>query len=134
MKKTTYAAGLVFLLACAPPQMEPEQRRHACGPEPTIEQAISSVAFWVQNGGLKDPFSAQTRTINVLGRGAMQNGILRGGEWHYGWVISFEVNAKNSFGAYVGWQRRSILWNRGDTSWLISPLGDGGDVSPILFR
>lgn len=44
--------------------------------------------------------------------------------WVYGWVIMFEVNAKNSYGAYVGFRTRYLVWNNGRYNWLNSVTHD----------
>ena len=124
MKKLLSLAALVVLVGCVPPKMTPDQKAEACGYSPSQEQAEAAVRSWVQQGGLKDPFSAQTQNISVDGMGAIKNGIINGGEWRYGWIVSFQVNAKNGFGAYVGWRNRQVLWNKGQVWWLISPTGD----------
>lgn len=44
--------------------------------------------------------------------------------WVYGWVIMFEVNAKNSYGAYVGFRTRYLVLNNGRYNWLNSVTHD----------
>lgn len=50
---------------------------------------------------LKDPFSA----VYVFGpprRGFWQDGFAYGGKKHFGMVVQAAINARNSFGGYVG--------------------------------
>lgn len=117
-------AAVVIMAGCAPPKMTVEERENVCGYQPDQGQAEVAVQGWVDHGGLKDPSSAQVRDIQVLSRGGIQNGLLNGGEWRYGWIISFECNAKNSYGAYIGFRRRYLIWNKGQTWWLNSVTGD----------
>lgn len=54
---------------------------------------------------LKDPYSAKYRYHHAPVKGYANNGLLHGGDVaFFGWMVPFEVNAKNSFGAYTGWQ------------------------------
>ena len=124
--------GVVILMACAPPSMTAEQKSDQCGQRPDMDDAERAVQRWVQNSGLKDPFSAQTQNIRIGGMGGIQNGILNGGEWRFGWIVSFQVNAKNSYGAYVGWRPRYLLWNNGNSCWATSPTStEPGPPSPL---
>lgn len=107
------AIFLAGLTGCATVQITP-QNRHLCGPMPSDEAAEKAVKSWVDSF-LKDPFSAQVRNITVLEPTGWQvQGVLRSGEpYAYGWKIAFEVNARNGFGAYTGWQRRTLLLTPG---------------------
>ncbi len=76
-----------------------------CGPPPTMAQAEWGVSYYVQNVGLKDPGSAQVRNIQIVRRHGQAN--IHGNI--YGWLVTFELNAKNSFGGYVGFRKREII-------------------------
>jgi len=117
-------AAVLIMAGCAPPKMTWEQKESECGPVPSMSQAESAVDAWVQRSGLKDPSSAMVRDIQIGQCGGIQNGILNGGEWRYGWIIVFDVNAKNSYGGYTGYKRRYIIWNAGRSWWLNSVTGD----------
>lgn len=114
---------LVLMTACAPPTMTSSQKLETCGGAPSEGEALAAVQVYIDRGGLKDPFSAQTRDIRVEGMGYIQNGFLRGGARQFGWIVSFDLNAKNSFGAYVGWRRRYLIWNNGQSYWMVPPSG-----------
>lgn len=132
MKKFVALVFIALITACNPPQMTQQQQTEQCGPSPTMSQAEQAVATWVQRGGLKDPFSAQTRDIKIEGRGASYKGLLTGGGWDYGWVISFWVDAKNSFGAYSGWSKRYVVWREGHFTWKNSIHGEE-PLAPTIF-
>jgi len=119
-------AALIFLVSCAPPVLTPEEKAAKCGPRPTQQEAEAAVKTWC-DGHLKDPFSAQTRGILVLGPGAYQIGLVSGGGWRYGWLVSFQVNAKNSYGGYTGWTFREWLWQNGQ---IIDLVG----APPVLLK
>jgi hypothetical protein len=82
-----------------------------CGPEPTISQAEWGAHYFVQNVGLKDPASAQIRNIRIVERHGQAN--IHGNI--YGWLVTFELNAKNSFGGYVGFKPIEIMMLDGGT-------------------
>jgi hypothetical protein len=82
-----------------------------CGPRPTMAQAEWGVQYFVQNVGLKDPSSAQVRNIQIVKQTGQYN--IHGNI--YGWLVTFELNAKNSFGAYVGFRTKEIIMMSGGT-------------------
>ncbi len=108
MRKVVAVVASAMLSACTTASVSPDKEA-LCGPRPTEEQARSAVQAYVERVGLKDPNSAQVRDIRVEGRMSWYNGLLNGGGYSYGLQIAFELNAKNSFGAYVGFRTRHIL-------------------------
>ena len=80
-----------------------------CGPRPTGEQAENAVKVYVDGVGLKDPGAAQVKDIVIVGKAKWYKGLVNGGGYNYGWEISFQLNGKNSYGGYVGFQPRKIL-------------------------
>lgn len=71
------------------------------GPAPTAEQARMAVTAWLQ-GNLKDPDSL--KQFDMLDGPTLVT-------WNYGppfgghqqaWLVCFQYNAKNSYGAYTG--------------------------------
>lgn len=66
---------------------------------------------------LKDPESAQFRQIGEPHQGDLEHwmGLVNGGmKTNYGWIVDVTVNAKNSYGAYVGYRTYSFLF-RGES-------------------
>lgn len=108
MKKLLIVFWLLTLAACTTLPVKPEDEAR-CGPMPTYAEAQNSVQAYVDGVGLKDPSSAQVRNIRVVGPTSWYNGLINGGGYSYGWQITFDLNAKNSFGAYVGFSTREIL-------------------------
>lgn len=98
--------ALVVLTGCAlsQPITDPTLAAH-CGNRPVESQVQDAVNTYIQRAGLKDPGSAQTRRVSLDGPtkwNSIHGSIV-------GWQVSFEMNAKNSFGAYVGFQRREVM-------------------------
>lgn len=116
-----FALLLVVSSACSSIPMDPEDVAQ-CGPRPTDAQASAAVQVFVDRGGLKDPSSAQVRDIRIESRMSWFNGLVNGGGYTYGWQVAFELNAKNSFGAYVGFKTRHVLVVMdGSTRWKYEP-------------
>ena len=75
-----------------------------CGPKPIeYEKAIMK---WI-NDNLKDPFSAKTEEISLPEKSwwGTTGALLQSRNINYGWMVSAKINAKNSWGAYVGWKK-----------------------------
>lgn len=107
MSKFIFAVCLVGILAgCSPQMVRPEQ----CGVRPTIEQAQKAADLYVAKVDWKDPESVRVKGVR---RGdcmtAQIGGLLTGGSRMTGWEIDFEVNAKNSYGGYTGFEGRRVL-------------------------
>jgi uncharacterized protein YceK len=74
------------------------------------------------NSNLKDPFSAVIDSISAPEKGYLSTYQMPGlfsssgiKEFRtYGWVVRTKVNAKNSYGGYIGWKNYAFLF-RGDT-------------------
>lgn len=73
-------------------------------------------------GTLKDPHSAQVVGVQGPAFITVSGGLLTGAE-DYGWGICFKVNAKNSFGAYVGFRDMALLWRNGSVRKVFGDLG-----------
>lgn len=106
MKRILAIFALLMLTACT--TVSPDQKS-LCGLRPTEEQAKNAVQVYINQGGLKDPSSAQIRNIRIENPTRYYKGLINGGGYNYGWQIAFEYNAKNSFGGYVGYKVKRIL-------------------------
>lgn len=99
----------VFLSACAMQPLSPEEAG-AAGARPTIAQAQNAAERYVNNRGLYDPGSAQIRNLQV-GEPVAYNtsSVLQRKNIVYGYKITFDLNAKNRFGAYTGFKPQTIV-------------------------
>ena len=112
MKYLPVILASVITAGCVSPQTITIER---CGPRPTMAQAEWGVNYFVQNSDLKDPGSAQVRNIQIGGMHGQAN--VHGNV--YGWLVTFEMNAKNSFGAYTGFRKREvIMMDGGSRVWI----------------
>lgn len=74
------------------------------------------------NVTLKDPESARIRFIEEPIKGYVRNAPVAGGRPKlYGYVVAVGINAKNSFGGYVGERRYRLLIRNGSVRELIHP-------------
>jgi hypothetical protein len=108
-KMTGLAVGVALALTgCLHGRADPKDV-HLCGPAPTQAQAEAAVSAYVSSAGLKDPSSAQVQNITVVEPASWFKGLNNGGGYVHGWLITFELNAKNSYGGYVGFRGRELL-------------------------
>lgn len=65
---------------------------------------------------LKDPFSAQYVVSDPI-QCYMRKAPVSGGKIsQYGWCTNVSINAKNSFGAYIGYQSHRLFYSYGSVS------------------
>lgn len=82
------------------------------GPAP--ENPEESILTWM-NDTLKDPFSAQLEILAPPEKSWWGNlgSLLYPRDIHYCWLIKSRINAKNSFGGYIGWKRYNFFFRDG---------------------
>ena len=80
------------------------------GPRPSADQAKTAALAYAQNRKFKDP---QLRNIAVGVPGQLFCPFGVPGFYRYGWSVVFQVNFKNSSGAYAGYVHRRVLVARG---------------------
>lgn len=103
-----------FFAGCATPSQE-DLARADYGPYPSDYESI--VKRHLSNS-LKDPDSAQYRFLNTPKSG--WNGL---GGVKYGWIVCAQVNAKNSYGGYVGFRPAYFMIKNGLV--IDATVGDG---------
>lgn len=118
IKRFIASAALVVLTVlsgCAvivPPA--PEQILSAdYGSIPTDDQIKRGITGYLETK-LKDPDSVLTKNISPPEKGFLTlTSIAQGSRYTYGWIVYFEVNAKNSYGGYVGYKKYSVVFRDG---------------------
>lgn len=93
--------ALVALTGCMSPVTDPAIIQ-AAGPQPTQARAEGVARDAVAVLNLRDPESAQIRNVTV-GPVVTRPGI------GTGWLVSFHLNGKNAYGAYVGFQKYNVI-------------------------
>jgi hypothetical protein len=76
--------------------------------QPPINYSASITNF--VGSTLKDPDSAEYRNFSVPKKGGYQCGLIGGFKQYRGWKVFVEVNAKNSYGGYIGYQSYIFLF------------------------
>ena len=76
---------------------------------------------------LKDPYSAQVERVAGPSRMFVKSSLLSPAA--YGWGMCFKVNAKNTFGAYGGFQLHAFIWRDGRVQRTFGGLGDALDAT-----
>jgi hypothetical protein len=108
MGKFTLSVAATAILAangCATPPVNST----SCGPAPTQSEISAAIDSYVKSVDWKDPQSVQVRDVRVQPCRAIENGLLAGGGYTVGYEIDFEINAKNSYGGYTGFELYSIV-------------------------
>lgn len=102
-----------LLAGCATPMPTPEQLASAdCGPKPEAAIFQQAIKIWMQ-ATLKDPDSALYRLFSDPVKGCVRDAPISGGKLHFGWLVYADVNAKNGFGGYVGYQSYYFFFRDG---------------------
>jgi hypothetical protein len=94
--------ALIALSGCA--ATTPPEDANVLGERPPFEYDPEPGIRRAMEGVLKDPFTAQYRRVGGPVPGQAQQALLAGGAIEKGWGYCYMVNAKNSFGAYTGFQ------------------------------
>ena len=72
---------------------------------PSFQQTVAAVKYFIGRT-FKDPYSVRDLRIGVPFWNTKAT-------THKDWIIAFECNAKNSFGAYIGVQTHAVMWRNG---------------------
>lgn len=124
MKRLGYVAvaAALLLAGCADgPPARPDGLPLSvadAGPMPDRDALIRSYL----RGYLKDPMSAQIEDVAGPTFTTMNASLL--GPSAYGWGVCFRVNAKNSYGGYVGFHEMALIWRDGRTERVFGDMRD----------
>lgn len=106
----------IVLIGCAStPSPETLANAYFGSPPESDEFAQSTMAQYIEQS-LKDPESAQYRNFRSEGKGWYGGGVYKR---HFGWRYSVEVNAKNSFGGYVGFRQYLAVFQDNTLTYLL---------------
>ena len=111
MRNLLFTAVLVLpLAACQTTSFQKPIQGQDYGSEPSYSESDLKT---VMGEDLRDPDSAKYKFLSPE-KAYCNNGILSGGKivWT-GWVVPVEQNAKNSYGAYVGYQKYYARFENG---------------------
>jgi hypothetical protein len=105
MRNSVLVIALIVTNGCATAPVSPA----TCGAQPTQQQIDEAVKVYIANTNWKDPDSVQIRNLHMMQCRSIWNGLINGGGYTIGWEIIIEVNAKNSYGGYTGFETKSII-------------------------
>jgi hypothetical protein len=122
---TALLCASALLAGCALPQVTPPPET-AYGPLPDSKQWRAAIKLHFDEH-LKDPESAKYR-IGCPVRGYMRHTkIYQPGLQFVGWLVRVDVNAKNSYGGYTGFQPYIAALNfSGSTPMVFEAFGPNG--------
>jgi hypothetical protein len=100
------AIAAVAISGCATAPSADEEARADYGEMPTDFQTPIK-AYLDQN--LKDPASVQLRNWTIPVKSWIRDAPIAGRALHFGWVVNVDVNAKNSYGGYRGFQTYQFM-------------------------
>jgi hypothetical protein len=108
--------AIVFLILCglagcagAPSE---DQLRSADYGSAISQADAERLAVAFLEARLKDPQSAQYKWSPVE-RGWARDPVITGGTLYYGYLLVGQVNAKNSYGGYVGYRKYQFMFQNG---------------------
>lgn len=104
-------ATSISLSGCVSGPTQTQMTKANYGPDMSPEQCVA-IAERVISSKLKDPNSAEFKHSPCY-KGYMEAVPIRGMNVEFGWIQRGEVNAKNSYGGYVGPRRYMVLINEG---------------------
>lgn len=111
MRLIAMTLATVLLSACA--ELPTQQQMAAADyGGPVTQSDAESAAKNFLSSRLKDPYSAVWQCQPVQ-KGWLRDSRISGGKVHYGWEMNCLVNAKNSFGGYVGNKQYAFLFRDG---------------------
>ncbi len=113
MKKLSFTAFSILLAGCQTMSATPEQELAADYGALMTEQQCAEIAEGFIRTTLKDPMSAQfIRTMPCV-KGHMKQSLIKGGNTNFGYLHRGQVNAKNSYGGYVGFRPYNMIIKNG---------------------
>lgn len=113
---------LFFISGCS---MAPSAQEYASADygQPITQEEAQEQAARFMHGQLKDPESARYECAPIQ-TGWSKDGLVYGGQTHFGYALLCAVNAKNSYGAYAGAERYQFLFHNGS---LVTVMKFGSD-------
>lgn len=107
----TFIALILSACATGPPTQE-EFSKADYGRVVTQGEAQPLAENYLSNR-LKDPYSAQYEWGNVY-KGWIRHAPIHGGGLVFGYILDVKVNARNSFGGYVGFKPYRFVYKNGN--------------------
>lgn len=127
MKKTfSLITATIFIVSCASNLTNAELASADYGSQMSA-QACAEIAEQHIRATLKDPESAKFTHSSRCTKNALKQALFDGGAWRFGYLQEGVFNAKNSYGAYVGYSHYKVLIKDGKVvdSCTVTPSSPG---------
>lgn len=116
--------------------LEPPKASHVM-PEGPVRPDFEAEAEAYVLASLKDPESARIRLLRGPRKGRLPIadllGTAAGSKPAYGWIACYAVNAKNSYGGYVGEHRWAVIMEDGRWRSINDQGGSGGSIASAVM-
>lgn len=112
------ACAAIMLGGCA--AVSSTQVHNSAGIKPPDAFAEKMVRDYLAKS-LKDPDSLKQFEVTRIYLKRYPRGWINGGGFNEGWLVCYQYNAKNSYGAYVGLERRGMMLIEFVSSWVEVP-------------
>lgn len=122
---------VLTLSGCASAPSEADLRSADYGTPIAQDEAERQAVSYLETR-LLDAASAQYKWASIE-RGWARDAIISGGGVYYGYLLVGQINAKNSYGGYVGFRRYQFIFQNGKLrqAWAEEPAGYGTVMSPL---
>ena len=101
------ASALLIFGGCASAPSEQQLATADYGAPPRDYERVIHEYF---DATLKDPASIQYKEVTEPRKDWVRDAPIAGYQMHYGWIVKATINAKNSYGGYVGFKTYSFLF------------------------
>ena len=88
------------------------------------QEGAESAALQFLHNYLKDPQSALCEWKPIY-KGGRKDGLINGNKSHFGYVLDGKVNAKNSYGGYVGYKNWEFMFHDGKIEAIYTDITSG---------
>ena len=88
------------------------------------QESAERAALQFLHSYLKDPASALCEWKPIY-KGGRKDGLIDGNHSHFGYILDGKVNAKNSYGGYIGYKDYEFIFNNGQIKAIYSDITSG---------
>lgn len=123
MRKLFLIIATMLMSGCAtapPTQDEIANADYGAAPPAAYQNDVKQ--YFAES--LKDPESVKYKEITAPEKGWVTLSFVEGGGRVYGWLVRATINAKNSYGGYIGYTTYSFLFRNGKLVQVVKPQSD----------
>jgi hypothetical protein len=109
MRKLLISAIILGVTGCQVPWMQPSAAALAAADYGPFPENYESLLKEYIRTNFFDPYSVQDLKIQQPVKGWIKEPAIQGGHFHFGYLLTFECNAKNRQGGYVGLKTSQVF-------------------------